>query len=44
MGIQLETWKHLGPNWISMINDNESLFWVTYVLQRQIELGHTNED
>ena len=25
-------WKHLGPSWVSMINDNTRLLWLTCVL------------
>ena len=29
-------WKHLGPYWVSVINDNTWLLWLTCVLQRQL--------
>ena len=29
-------WKHLGPSWVSVINDNTWLLWLICVLQRQL--------
>jgi hypothetical protein len=39
-----ENWMHLGPSWVSVIKGYTRLSWLTYILQRQLELDHNNGD